>query len=440
MRTILPRRQVLAALGFSALIASDPHAETGSSEDVVRLGGDPVANVRVLLAAIASAPAGSAVYLPSGDFPFFLSEHNPFIEINRPLRLCGSPKGTTLRLVGGSHYRELFRIAGDDIELSNFRVRREVNAPVVLINLFRGSRISLDHVRFDGSAKAGYGHYAHGLQLGLGNGRDCGLRIKACTFTGLSSSTLMTNDSRAELRDITIEEVRASNLDLNCPNATVGNVLIKNCAIDGSETRNFGIALAHVRGVNIESTTVTHAAWSGIHIEDYSADVHVTNSRVTDCAYSGDNANALVHIISGSTNIDLRDVELSYLQRRPAVGVRALSSQAGGSGRTPGNRLFTAPSRVTLTRSLINMSVGGEAAYFEAGMGHKLTTSRLTGSVNSYPGIGLKLAENSEVFMAGNTFSQWRQGIVAPWWFESEVATTRATNTFTQCWSDIAEQ
>lgn len=246
-------------------------------------------------------------------------------------------------------------------------------------------------------------------------------------FSGLTSSTLVTNSSRSKLSDITVDRCRAENIDFNCPNATLSNLLIRNCRVDGSNATNFGIALAHVGSADIVGTTIVGTAWSGIHIEDYSSNIRVRGSVLQDCARGGANASGYIHVISGSRAIEVATTRFMNSRRQYTLDTRSISIQAGGAGRTAGGRPVVPPEGVAIVANSFESQVSGLASvYLEGGERHRVERNTFVGrrdavprtaagrsssGIPSVPLAGVTVSYGSDVLVRNNDFIGWQTGV-----------------------------
>ena len=221
MRSVLLPALVLATLCGSLLPTS---AEAGSRRRVRRGANPPVAPAglrsdELVQRVLADTPTGGTAYLPLGAF-------RTAIVIDRPMRLVGSPAGTTLD--AGTLGRPVIEILAGVSDVSIEGVRLERSQLDGLVARGNNDRLVLSRVVFAG-------HASNGARVAASDG----VVVDRCSFEGNAADGLDLAGRNARISRCTFKDGRGAAAVLRGENAS-----LTNCTVDGGAV---GIVFAGLR-------------------------------------------------------------------------------------------------------------------------------------------------------------------------------------------------
>jgi hypothetical protein len=427
----------------AALTPSNGVAPGGTNTYAQRAGGTsssaaplPFLNVRdfgakgdgttddapAIRSAIAAIPSGGGtVYFPPGTYRSVATSAAQFISVGNRTTLLGVRGSSIISLdtdVPGA-YREFARFYGDNITLDGLTIQRGADFQCVLIRVMNYIGLTLRNCTIDGKRGSYSTNYCHGLQWPQ-SGTASGVVIDSCVFQGCSNCTLMTNSSTATLTGVVIRNSRMGNVDFNCPAATVSDIYVDSCVIDGTGSTAFGVAFAFTSHAKVSNCTIKNFPYEAIHVEDFSSDITFSGnsiySNATDAAAPG-----VIQIISGSTRIRFIGNDIDATTNTNATAINIFNILQGGGGLTPGGRTSAAPNNIVIAKNHIR---GGNNNATN-GMYLENTTACIidgnvissNGGVNSGAYTGpvrraMYLYNNTTTLVTGNVISGWFYGVL----------------------------
>lgn len=391
-----------------------------------KYGADPTGNVdsgpaiRLAFSDL-SYVGGGTLYFEPGTYKVISSSTYVFLTVPANIRLLGDSSNQVIfKLYAdiGQTYMEFARNAGNNVSFENITIQRATDTGAVMFNTGTYSGFKLTRVIIDGQLGT-FSTYCHGMQISNSAGTATDYRFDQINVKNVTFSILTTNSSMATVDGFTIVNSRFSGcgISFNAPNGSHSNILIQNNIIEGTNApaNTFGIDLAHVSNVTIRDNTISNFASEGLHIEDYSTNISVSNNRFITCATGTSNSYGFIEIISGTSSVTIDGNTFDARSNGglgPANGV--ISLLAGGSGNTPGGRAAASPSLVSITNNAIFGGSIANGIYIDACPSSIIAHNKIIGAGNvasgSYSG-----PNKSALRLAGLTGGQVNNNILRGW-------------------------
>jgi hypothetical protein len=276
--------------------------------------GDGQADDRASFAAALASLGGSGggtLVVPPGSYRIVATETNVCLGVQDGITVRGTKGASRLILESDQpgQYRELLRVAGNQIALESLYLTRRGALSGILIKVYPVTGLSLRAVTIDGAGGL-YGRGVHGLEIAAqpgGNSRD--LRLDDCEVTGVDYGLFMTNDSTATLREFVATGCRfrgnwSDDLGFNAPKGGMSAITLVGCTFSGNNSLGsdsgggFALSLSNVRGASIVGCHFSGYQADAIHIEDQTRNVTISGG----CTFVGcaTNGYAVINLINDS--------------------------------------------------------------------------------------------------------------------------------------------
>lgn len=307
---------------------------------------------------------------------------------------------------------------GKNIKISTLTINRAVDYPFVIFPIRNGENITFENITIDGGSNGKFKtSYCHGFQLGVSNlGKTSGVIIKECQIINCKFGLFMANPSLSliqniEVKDCLFKSNYSTDLEFNSPNGRITDLSVHNNTF--SRGKSFSIGLAHVDNVQVSNNHFEYYDLESIHIEDYSSNINISHNTFEACSLF---QNAYIQIISGTRNVKISNNKFDG--EKNIVPNQIINAQAGGNGKTVGDRDVIAPRNIDVTDNQMLLSPTLNGIYFEKIDSSKISNndfinSESSANLNNEKAInfGIKIFSGSTCVITKNKFQGVNQGI-----------------------------
>ncbi len=273
------------------------------------------------------------------------------------------PSNVTIRGLGSqstisvespnANYHELFRLSGQHIRLENLSLRRKGVVYGAMLNINASSDVWLNRLHIDGSKDIAGNPAFHGIFLSGSAGATSdgiymiGMTMRRCDFGLLHTSQDTSTIRNVFVQQCLFEDNLATDLEFNAPNSIMQSISVKDSTFRSNKAQGPGagwsVGLANVQQCEISGNGITGYIMNGIHIEDRSSQVTITNNLFTTVSTKATTYESAVFIISGSHDIT---VSANTFDTRPQTNpIDCVYVGTGGAG-------YAAPYNVTATNNI----------------------------------------------------------------------------------------
>lgn len=369
-----------------------------------------------------------------------------------------APAGTTLRGARGlttilldadtpGAQRELLRNAGDNVTIVGCTIKRASAFGLVMFPVQAHDGFTVADCIIDGQTFTwGNAPGAHFLQWGTTAGTATRIRVSNTTVTGVDFGVLQITNATGATSDVRFNDCRfignyGDDIGLNGPSGLISNVRVTNCTFlnnaSVSSAGGFAVSAAYCSDVKVRGCTITGYYNEGVHIEDWSSDISVTDNTFTDC---GTGTSQWLSILSGASNITV--ARNTFAAVANTSGAAAISLLQAGAGTTPSGHSYIPPSNIKIVDNDIAVNAAGFGIYADSVTDLRITgnhirgTGSLSGGYYSGPSTyALGIDNGQQVAITGNKITGWKWGVYPQAGTTVGIGTgiTVSDNTFTAC-------
>jgi hypothetical protein len=328
-----------------------------------------------------------------GDKTYLIKTAGNGFALPSNCKIVGVPGKTTLLLdnaapsTSNPPYGGIFTITGvNNVLLQDFTIKRNSAVLSNLLLIDACSNITFRNLTLNGQMATFAGNaLCHGLRYGNTGGAVTNVSnivIEGCEFFGLSFGLYMTNASTASVygfsvRDNSFHDNFADDVNFNAPLGTfvfgqvTGNRFKHN--LSTSNVGGFAVDLANVQYVVISNNIIDDYPYNGVHLEDRTAHVSVTDNILRNCAKTDE---SVVQIVAGVTFVTVSGNCIDQSGTTPS-GTRQSTAAVyiGPGGGT------TSPDRITVTSNTFKLGSGWDGI-------SAFSVPRLTINGNHFEGSG----------------------------------------------------
>lgn len=314
----------------------------------------------------AVAATGGIVTIPDGTVRVILSWRG-WITVPSNVTLRGLGARSTITVESpNSNYHELLRLTGTNICIEHLKLTRIGTLYGVMVGVNTATNVWLHRVVIDGQKTTSGGADFHGVMLSGGSGsvsdglHMVGMTLKRCDFGLLHASNDLATFRNISVEACLFEDIWASELEFNAPNSVMEYVSVKHSTFRNNQSAGpsagWAVGLANVQHVSIIENCITNYAMNGIHIEDRSADVTLTDNVFRAVSTTDTNYASHLCIISGSH--DITATGNVFDTRLQTNSIDCVYMGAGGP-------TSTEPYNITVTGNTAYLANGSRFAYIE---------------------------------------------------------------------------
>lgn len=392
--------------------------------------------------------AGGQIVLPPGVHYWRLTGTTTLAPAGTTL--IGTPGRTVILLdsdVPGAGQREFLRNAGDNFTITGCVIKRASAFGLVVFPVQSHDGVTVADCVIDGqTATLGNALGAHFMQWGMTAGTATRIRVRDTKIMGVGFGVLQPNTATGATSDVRFDECTftgnyGDDLGFNGPSGLISNVVVEDCAFANNAATTtaagFAVATAYASGVKVRGCTISGYFNEGLHVEDWSSDIEVTDNTFIDC---GTGTSQWISVLSGATNVTIARNTIKAVATTGAAA--AVSILQAGTGTTPSGHSYIPPSDIRILDNDISMNAAGYGVYATGVTDLRIAGNRIrgTGSLSGgyYSGpstYAFGVDGGTNVTITDNEIIGWKWGVYP----QNGTTTTLGSpfvvsgNTFTAC-------
>lgn len=275
-----------------------------------------------------------------------------------------------------ANYHELFRVAGNNVQITNLRLTRVSDVYGLMITIRASAHVWLHNLTITGNVSQHGTHDFHAILL-HGNLPDviddltiANITVHDCDFGLLQNSQDTVTVKNVLVHGSTFTHNYRSDLEFNAPNSLMQNVRVQKCSFTENQSQDpsagWGVGFAKVKTAEVSWCYFRDNVLNPFHIEDSSADILIERN-VFEAASTQHNGFA-AHIIMLS---DTHDVTIRHNRFDATKQPNAIDCVYVGPG---GN--YPNPYNVTVTNNtfVLNSSVNASRILGNYGASNVVST------------------------------------------------------------------
>lgn len=284
-------------------------------------------------AALADVTAGGVIYVPTGTWDVTAgTDYAPTFQINKPkVRIVGDGDGSIIRLkAGAATGANILYITEDDVTIEGvtFDLTSAITQSMAVHVRPTAARVRIAHCTFFPVSAVTASIYLTGActDVDIEHNRILGPKFGVLTHDASTASRVRITDNLFDGQGGVGDGIEINTPTGEATDITSARNTVRNYIRSGPTANNgIGIGYAHVtRGV-ISENIVENVELDGIHVEDGSSGITVSDNRVRACGRSGITVNSSnTYATRYTSNITVHDNEVTGCLSVSGTGAIAL--------------------------------------------------------------------------------------------------------------------